>query len=80
MTYKSNYDIQGSFKFFDNEEHLRREWKQHARANIRLKTFLEGILLRSLDPGSKCVLMICFFFSFYQTKCLLREKYFSFST
>ncbi|XP_053396846.1 uncharacterized protein LOC123552794 isoform X2 [Mercenaria mercenaria] len=50
MTYRSSHEIQGRFRFFDNEAHLRRDWKQHARANIRQKTFLEGILLKSLDP------------------------------
>ena len=53
LTYLSNNKIQGKFRFFDNEEHLRRDWKQHARANIRQKTFLEGILLKSLDHESE---------------------------
>ncbi|KAL4232612.1 hypothetical protein ACF0H5_007302 [Mactra antiquata] len=52
MTYRSNHEIQGKFRFYDNEAQLRRDWKQHARANIRQKTFLEGILLKSLDPDN----------------------------
>lgn len=56
MTYRSNHEIQGRFRFYDNEDHLRRDWKQHARANIRQKTFLEGILLKSLDPESKSLI------------------------
>lgn len=53
MTYRSNHEIQGRFRFYDNETHLQRDWKQHARANIRQTTFLEGILLKALDPDSK---------------------------
>ena len=53
MSYQSSYEIQGRFRFYDNEEHLQREWKQHARANIRQPTFLEGILLKSLDYERK---------------------------
>ena len=78
MTYKSNYEIQGRFKFFDNEEQLRRDWKQHARANIRQKTFLEGILLKSLDPDSKFLhsfdidfcLRKCFIVNYVEILCL----------
>ncbi|KAH3735806.1 hypothetical protein DPMN_042364 [Dreissena polymorpha] len=50
MSYRSSHEIQGRFRFYDNEEHLQRDWKQHARANIRQPTFLEGILLKALDP------------------------------
>ena len=53
MTYSSNYETQGKFYFFDSEEHLRREWKQRAKMNIKQQTFLEGILLKSLDHESK---------------------------
>ena len=53
MTYRSNYEIQGQFHFFDSDEHLRREWKQRAKMNIKQQTFLEGILLKSLDHESK---------------------------
>jgi hypothetical protein len=63
----SNNKIQGKFRFFDNEEQLRREWKLHARANIRQRTFLEGILLKSLDHESeslKCFLLLFMFMLF----------------
>lgn len=52
MTYRSNYEIQARFTFYDNEEQLRRDWKQNARMNIRQSTFLEGILLKALDSGN----------------------------
>jgi hypothetical protein len=57
----SNNKIQGKFRFFDNEEQLRREWKLHACANIRQRTFLEGILLKSLDHESESLTKIFFF-------------------
>jgi len=58
MSYRSSYEIQGRFRFYDNEEHLQREWTQHARANIRQPTFLEGILLKSLDYERKHVIQL----------------------
>ena len=59
MSYRSSHEIQGRFRFYDNEEHLQRDWKQHARANIRQPTFLEGILLKSLDHERKKKIDIC---------------------
>lgn len=53
MTYRSNYEIQGKFYFYDSDEQLRREWKQRAKMNIKQHTFLEGILLKSMDHESK---------------------------
>jgi hypothetical protein len=54
MIFQSNYEIQLRFKLINNEEHLRCKWKQHARENIRLKTFVEEILFKSIDDESKC--------------------------
>ena len=66
MTYRSNYEIQGKFYFFDSDEHLRREWKQQAKMNIRQPTFLEGILLKSMDHESKYLTRV----AIEKTSCL----------
>ncbi|XP_052807723.1 uncharacterized protein LOC128236694 isoform X4 [Mya arenaria] len=48
MTYRSSYNIQGRFRFYADEDHLSRQWRLHALANIRQPTFLEGFLLKAL--------------------------------
>ena len=53
MNFRSNYEIQGKFYFYDSDEQLRHEWKQRAKMNIKQPTFLEGILLKSMDHESK---------------------------
>jgi len=53
MTYMSTREIQGRFRFYYSESDLQRDWKHHARANTRQSTFLEGILLKAIDPNSK---------------------------
>ena len=53
MNFRSNYEIQGKFYFYDSDEQLKHEWKQKAKMNIKQSTFLEGILLKSMDHESK---------------------------
>lgn len=45
----SQYSIQAKFHFYSDEESLKKGWKEEAKSNIKQTTFLEGILLKSLD-------------------------------
>jgi hypothetical protein len=47
------YNVQARFKFYVNEETLLREWKSSAKSNTHLTTFLEGILLKSLEKNGE---------------------------
>ena len=66
MTLRNNYEIQGKFKFYETDDQLRKEWKPNARSNIKYATFLEGVLLKSLDTNSKS-LFYSSFLPHYQT-------------
>ncbi|XP_060072896.1 uncharacterized protein LOC132552720 [Ylistrum balloti] len=49
---KPSFAVQAKFKFYTDEESLAGEWKHAAKCNASQITFLEGILLKTLDHNS----------------------------
>lgn len=57
MMSKPSFTVQAKFKFYTDEESLAREWKHAAKCNASQITFLEGILLKTLDHTCKYLLL-----------------------
>lgn len=47
------YNVQARFKFYTSEDNLSKEWKSSAKSNTHQTTFLEGILLKSLEKNGR---------------------------
>lgn len=47
------YNVQARFKFYTSEDNLSKEWKSSAKSNTHQTTFLEGILLKSLEKNAQ---------------------------
>lgn len=51
MSLPLSFNVQAKFKFYVDEESMAKDWKQAAKYNASQATFLEGMLLRNVDPG-----------------------------
>ncbi|KAJ8315359.1 hypothetical protein KUTeg_007509 [Tegillarca granosa] len=49
MSVKASFSVQAKFQFYKDEESFVVGWRDTARSNVNHKTFLEGILLKSVD-------------------------------
>lgn len=51
MSLPLSFNVQAKFKFYCDEESMVKDWKQAAKYNASQATFLEGMLLKNVDPG-----------------------------
>lgn len=70
------YNVQARFKFYTSEDNLIKEWKSSAKSNTHQTTFLEGILLKSLEKNGRYshILKIIWFNDSILSRSWNREK------
>jgi len=51
MSLPLSFNVQAKFKFYSGEESMVKDWKHSAKYNASQATFLEGMLLKNVDPG-----------------------------
>ena len=59
MSLPLSFNVQAKFKFYSGEEAMTKDWKQAAKYNASQATFLEGMLLKNVDPGGKYINSSC---------------------
>lgn len=60
MSLPLSFNVQAKFKFYRDEESMVKDWKQAAKYNASQATFLEGMLLKNVDPGGELLTSVIY--------------------